>query len=107
MSKRSEEAALELYPVNMVLVPLADGGTQEEDVNFWIRKYIELGYEQAEQDLALTWEDLQAINDLFFQVDAENSAARDDDLIEQNLPFPYGQKFYEEVLRRFREMKNK
>ena len=51
MSKRSEEAALELYPVNMVLVPLADGGTQEEDGNFWIRKYIELGYEQAEKDL--------------------------------------------------------
>ena len=65
------------------------------------------GYMQAEKDLALTWEDLQTINGLFYQVDTENSAARDDDLIEQDLPFPYGQKFYEEVLRRFREMKNK
>lgn len=107
MSKRSEEAVLKLFPIQMELVPLPDGDTIEEDVNRWKRKLAKIVYEQAEKDLALTWEDLQTINDLFFQVDAENSAARDDDLIEQNLPFPYGQKFYEEVLRRFREMKNK
>ena len=105
MSKRSEEAALKLFPIQMELVPLPNGDTIEEDVNRWKRKFAKMGYEQAEKDLALTWEDLRAINDLFLKVDAENSAARDDDLIEQDLPFPYGQKFYEEVLRRFRENK--
>lgn len=40
------------------ILPLADGGTQEEDGNFWIRKYIELGYEQAEKETverAIAW----------------------------------------------------
>lgn len=107
MSKRSEEAALKLFPIQMGLVPLPDGDTIEEDVNRWKRKLAKIVYEQAEQDLALTWEDLQTINDLFYQVDAENGEAWDYEVIEQDLPFPYGQKFYEEVLRRFREMKNK
>lgn len=65
------------------------------------------GYKDAEQDLALTWEDMRTINDLFLKVDSENSAAWDYEVIEQDLPYPYGQKFYEEVLRRFRETKNK
>ena len=98
MSKRSEEAALKAYPnESFVSIEYAD----------MCRNFYQEGYELAEKDLALTWEDLQAINDLFFQVDAENGEAWDYEVIEQDLPFPYGQKFYEEVLRRFRESKNK
>lgn len=55
----------------------------------------------------LTWEDIKTISDLLYKVDAENGEAWDYEVIEQDLPFPYGQKFYEEVLRRFRETKNK
>jgi len=100
MSKAVEKAN-KAYPVSR-------GSGIDRVISMVNRKngYIQ-GYIQAEKDLALTWEDLQTINDLFYQVDAENSAARDDDLIEQDLPFPYGQPFYEEVLRRFREMKHK
>lgn len=107
MSKRAEQAALKAYPKEDGKVWTSPFGMIEFDRNATGRKGFQEGYEQAEKDLALTWEDLQTINDLFLKVDAENSAARDDDLIEQDLPFPYGQHFYEEVLRRFREMKNK
>lgn len=106
MSKRAEELAKQLYPdpelenYDDILVYRADRNNA-----LMGRLNVICVYEQAEKDLALTWEDLQAINDLFFQVDAENSAARDDDLIEQDLPFPYGQPFYEEVLRRFKSFK--
>lgn len=91
--------------IYLSIIPGQPGDRENDIYEEWSLAPIN-GVENQEY-LALTWEDLQTINDLFFQVDAENSAARDDDLIEQNLPFPYGQKFYEEVLRRFREMKNK
>ena len=51
MSKRSEEAAMKLFPVQMGLVPLPDGDTIEEDVNRWKRKLAKIVYEQAENDL--------------------------------------------------------
>lgn len=102
MSKRAEQEITEM-------AHSATAGwccTNPQRMAAAIRGY-KLGYKQAEQDLALTWEDLRTINDLFLKVDAENSEAWDYEVIKQDLPFPYGQHFYEEVLRRFREMKNK
>lgn len=94
---RAHKIALERLPVN-------EADRSLEHQNQIKREIFCNGYYAAEKDLALTWEDIKTISDLLYAVDAENTAAQD---VEQDLPFPYGQKFYEEVLRRFREMKNK
>lgn len=55
MSKRAEEAALKAYPVKGEWVG-NQYGEWDKDINRFARaKYIE-GYEQAEQDLALSLE---------------------------------------------------
>lgn len=97
---RAHKIAQERLPIN-------EADRSLEHQNQIKREIFCSGYYAAEKDFALTWEDLQTINDLFYKVDSENFAAWDYEVIEQDLPFPYGQKFYEEVLRRFREMKNK
>ena len=51
MSKRSKEAVLQLFPIQMKLVPQFDGGIIEEDVNRWKRMFAKIGYEQAEKDM--------------------------------------------------------
>lgn len=84
---RAEQAAWKAYPY--------DGGTKG-----WICKssrpiFIQ-GYEQAEKDLALTWEDMVTINTLGSEVIGEHLF---DNWSERQI--------YEEVLLRFREMKNK
>lgn len=53
-------------------------------------------YYAAEKDLALTWEDLGTIDDIIEQL-ANHS----------DLPLQGQEVFYQEVLRIFREMKNK
>lgn len=97
---KAEQRALKAYPDQSH--DLLHTPSWRYERNIYVK-----GYEQAEKDLVLTWEDLRTINDLFNKVDSENIAAWDYEVIEQDLPFPYGQKFYEEVLRRFRETKNK
>lgn len=56
MSKRSEDAALKAYPVNMTPLNYQDlieqfGGKTEIDVNTYPRCLFQAGYEQAEKDL--------------------------------------------------------
>lgn len=56
MSKRSEDAALKAYPVNMTPLNYQDlieqfGGKTEIDVNTYPRCLFQEGYEQAEKDL--------------------------------------------------------
>lgn len=80
---RAEEAAKKAYP----------RGVYNGDV----RRAFRQGYRQAEQDLALTWEDMQIINQMISAVDIDFS----DD---QYCTVP-DQKFYEEVLKRFNEWK--
>ncbi len=88
MSKRAEERALEAYPD----YPTMDGGyvTQRKT-----RKVFIQGYEQAEKDLALTWEDIKEIQRLLDVVWSEQdiTAPIDEDTI------------YTEVLKRFKEAK--
>ena len=69
MSKRAEEAALKAYPVKMTPLVYQDlidqfGGKTEIDVNTYPRCLFQEAYEQAEKDLALTWEDIRAIDEL-------------------------------------------
>ena len=102
MSKRAEKRALGAYPVNMTPLNYQDlielfGGKTEIDVNTYPRRLFQDGYEQAEKDLALTWEDMAKIDALIldtnneFAVDYSNKISR--------------QQFYEEVLKRFNELK--
>ena len=94
MSK-AEERAFEVYPYNRAFT----NNEEEYDGNFCNRiPYIE-GYEQAEQDLALTWEDVQMLDHFVLQLVKEESDERKD--------WGDGEKFYSEVLRRFLEFKNK
>ena len=55
------------------------------------------GYEQAEQDLALSWEDMNKIDHIIQAVIKETP----------NYSYTDVKDFFEEVLRRFNEYKNK
>ena len=50
MSKRAEKRALELFPVDIQMCIDNMGEPYEADVNAQRRKYVSLGYEQAEKD---------------------------------------------------------
>ena len=84
MSKRAEQKALEAYPRSkeyafsqrLIINDMRDGFIQ--------------GYEQAEKDLALTWEDIQTIDRIVV-----NMARNTDE------PLRRQEEFYTDVLRRF------
>ncbi len=60
----------------------------------------EAGYEQAEKDLAMTWEDVKKIEDLCMEVATLFSLiGRNKDILEQP--------FYEVVAKRFNEQREK
>lgn len=87
MSKRAEQAAIKAYPV------VIEEHT-ERDLNKPRRLSYINGYEQAEKDLALTWEDVKKIEDLCMEVATLfASVGRNKVILEPP--------FYEEVLRRF------
>lgn len=54
MSKKAEERALECYPVYEFF---------SKDINRRDRNIFLQGYEQAEKELKLTWEDMKAIKE--------------------------------------------
>ena len=80
---RAEERALERFPVHK--------GASEQWIKAHLKgicgDYIE-GYEQAEKDLQLTWEDMKYISSLYDQI-----------------PYMEEEDFYKEMLRRFQEYK--
>jgi len=57
------------------------------------------GYRQAEKDLALTWEDMAKIDAIILDVNNEFAVDYSKEISRQ--------KFYEEVLRRFNEIRKK
>lgn len=99
MSKRAEEKALELFPIDMQMCIDNTGEPYEADVNAPRRKYVAFGYEQAEKDLALTWEDVKAIVTIADSMLTHTAW--------DAIDWPDEQKYYEEVLRRFNEQKKK
>lgn len=85
---RAEQRALEAYPRD-----------EDKEMNFRRANYriaYERGYEQAEKDLALTWEDVQLLDFYAMECQVEESKGR---------KFNSSQEFFEEVLRRFKEAK--
>ena len=103
MSKKAEDAALKRFPVEMTRIPYQDlieafGGKEYVDFNSMPRGYFQLGYEQAEKDLALTWEDMAKIDAIILDVNNEFAVDYTKEIDRQ--------KFYEEVLKRFREIKD-
>lgn len=59
---KAERRAIEAYPVNIREMEAGMGGlTLPYDANKFSREKFQEGYEQAEKDLALTWEDVKEI----------------------------------------------
>jgi len=93
---RAEEAAMKAYPVCIVYRSLEQ---DYEDINGCYRVGFEMGYEQAEEDLALTINDIEAIHVFLYAIKNNKTGA---------FTFTRLQiEQYEEVLRRFQESKNK
>lgn len=87
---RAEQRALEAYPRD-----------DDKELNFRRANYriaYERGYEQAEKDLALTWEDIERIEHYCEQVNREHNMGT-------FRGTPYGKSFYKEVSRRFNKAK--
>ena len=75
----------------------------EIDVNTYPRCLFQQGYEQAEKDLALTWEDIGTIAHLIYVVNQEFHTRYDQD---ETGEFDFSREdVYEEVLKRFMEEK--
>lgn len=98
MSKRAKEAALEAYPSKW----FRDIDGDCYDCNRTEREAYMEGYEQAEKDLTLTWEDIHLIQQIFKEVDYEY----------RNLPYAEIESWAEELnpveketLRRFKMKK--
>jgi len=86
MSK-AEERALEVFPLKI------DGDSRGSyDSNVVKRIVYQQGYEQAEKDLELTWEDMLRIDDIISEVykDSDSCSAKN---------------IYQEVLKRFKDYK--
>ena len=66
MSKRAEQAALETYPPTHSEGKRHAKRVQSESVDTHqsVRTIFQKAYEQAEKDLALTWEDIEKITDI-------------------------------------------
>ena len=91
MSK-AEDLALEKYPKKIEWVGNQWDGAPF-DVNSEKRFYYRKGYEEAEKDLELTWEDIEAIDQIFTDVFKDGFDVRTN-------------KYYQEVLRRFKDLKH-
>jgi len=99
MSK-AEEAALKAYPkatrdIDGIVV---DIGHPQYMRNLYIE-----GYQQAEKDLELGWEDLKLLQDISHEVIAEVARGS----VDYYQIYPTQQSFLEEVLKRFKERKEK
>ena len=95
MSK-AEDRAIEKYPIEMY----EEEGWKCVDKNTHKRQYFIEGYHQAEKDLALTWEDMLVIHKCI--KDAMNYH------LYKMMEGMKGQKVvYEEVLKRFKEFKER
>ena len=92
MSKRAEEAALKAYP--NILFPFTS-----LDLNAYRREAFINGYETAEKDLALTWEDVKVITDIADKMMEEIVPHHSPEWLETE------EKYYTEVLKRFKEAK--
>ena len=97
---KAEESALRAYPYpdfNAFRDTETAIRANSEMAN--CRKYYIEGYEQAEKDLALTWEDMKKIDCIFRDVATEHTIGKFN-------PANY-QEWYTEALKRFNEQRKK
>ena len=91
---RAEEAALRAYPNEMVTTCARGNKFRAGPL---LRRGFQEGYEQAEKDFVLTWEDMAKIDAIILDVNNEFAVDYSKEIDRK--------KFYEEVLRRFNEIK--
>lgn len=91
MSKRAEEAALKAYPETLGI---------QGNGNAFARHYYVDGYEQAEKDLALTWEDMAKIITIY-EAGIDNGDYRRYNEAE------WMKEYSQDILRRFNEIRNR
>lgn len=94
---RAEEAALKAYPIKGEWVG-NQYGEWDNDINRPKRNAFLQGYEQAETALALTWQDMAKIDAIILDVNNEFAVDYSKEIDRQ--------KFYEEVLRRFKQLRD-
>lgn len=100
MSKRAEQAALKVYPPKFVSNKRNAKRVQSEkvDTHAPTRAIFIKGYQQTEQDLALTVQDIEAIDQIM--LDLANAYATG------NFEYELGTDgFYQETLKRFNDYK--
>ena len=105
MSKRAYIAALKAFPPKFTSPKRYAKRVQSEkvDTHATIRHFYQEGYEQAEKDLALTWEDVRTI------LDKENDILHEcNDNAQQVIEvYPKREDYYGEILKRFNEIRKK
>lgn len=106
MSKRAEQRALEAYPDTYTKYRKEDDpeGVESGICTFPNTHNLERiafvnGYEQAEKDLALTWEDIAEIDALIIEANNEFAVNYSKEISREQ--------FYTEVLNRFNKLKEK
>lgn len=108
MGKRAEEKAELIANGIMISVQGKTGrvvyNTKEKSfTHYELMCAAQKGYEQAEKDLALTWEDVRTI------LDKENDILHEcNDNAQQVIEvYPKGEDYYGEILKRFNEQREK
>lgn len=94
MSKRAEEAAIK------VAVKKYPHGMFDGEIGDSLRAACAVGYMQAVQDIALTWENVEKLVDLYEDVYCDFSC-------DGRGGYTNTKEHYEEVLRRFNEQRKK
>ena len=94
---RAEERALEFYPMkDYNKEPNYIHSCDSKMLDKVYREVFVLGYESAEKDLALTWEDMRKI--ILIDLEMIDDPEAHPEWMEE-------QPFYEEILKRFKEAK--
>ena len=97
MSKRAEEAALKAYPKE---TRNESGFVIDIGHPQWIRDYYIEGYEQAEKDLALTWQDVSILITIYEQGADNGDYRRYNDA-------EWMKEYSQDILRKFNEIRKK
>lgn len=101
MSKRAEEKALEMYPP-MLANCIAFPDSECVYFNTSKRQACQTGYEQAEKDLALTWEDIKRIVKIADDLIPDTPFVSVSEQIFAD-EFQTEESYYQEVLKRFND----
>ena len=102
MSKRAKQAALKAYPPTYTTVKRHAKRVQSElvDTHKPVRAIFQQGYEMAEKDLALTWEDVAKIITIY-------EAGIDNGDYRRYNEAKWMKEYSQDILRKFNEIRKK